>query len=98
MSEIRLIQCLCARSHPILAVLYDTTALSPKEARTGFEALIEEFVDARMVDRRCAICGTETTFHYADGITTFESMAQADVSSRQAFEDLRRKALKALRN
>lgn len=73
---IHLIQCLCPERHCICGICYDTEAVSPDDAMSGFEALFDQAVQEGLLNRRCELCGSRELF-FEDGRTVFSTMDEA---------------------
>src|SRR6185295_20263934 len=88
---IHLIQLLCPDRHCILAVAYDDQLTTYAKTQKTFSETVASLLERRALNSFCGLCRS-TEWHYEDGKTSFNSMAQAETILMKAEADQRASA------
>jgi hypothetical protein len=108
---VRIVQCLCPSRHCIMAIAYlpgitstpdvsdEDITLTEANAADHLRLMVEDAVGAGWLDPWCGICRSRD-FHYEDGRTAFQTLAEA-YPVMKALEDAQRRTrefMKAAKN
>lgn len=73
---IHITQCLCPNRHCIVGFAWPESEMTSETAIEALRIMVEGEIKAGRLNAWCGLCG-DHRFHYEDGITRFETMAEA---------------------
>lgn len=88
---IHMVQVLCGPArHAIFGFMYDDKNMSTEDVLAGAEALVEEMIKTKQINRRCEICDKPVIqFVYEDGIAKEQDWDEAKaVAERLGMEQM----------
>jgi hypothetical protein len=82
---IHIMQVLCGPArHAIIGALYDDQSISTEDVRAGWEVLIEEMIERRVINRHCVMCDAPIKqFVYEDGVAKEQDWDKAEALVKQ---------------